>query len=154
MLTCNNEPLQIETADFIQPNEQEYLSLCNRGGLIKPSDLVFISCVHAWSMYSFLLEDKTLSQLLLSSPNPRSVFVLLFISEMQRSACTEVLITQSCQSGCLFKDKLEQIAVATFNIKAKNYISAAKDSMRPLQKRQGNHKESKNAKKAKKLSSS
>ena len=154
MLTwCNNESLGIQTVDAVQDENQKFVSLCNRGGLIKPCDVVFITCIHAWSLYAFIFDTDELSKMLLSSANPRAVFVQVFTRELQKSTCTETLRNETCQSGCSFKDNLEQIALATFNIKAKNYVSAARDSLRPQKKRQGNHKKSKTAKKAKKLSS-
>ena len=153
MLSCNNESLTIENEDAVEPEEQKYVSLCNRWGLIKPSDIVFISCLHAWSLYSFLLNDTELMRMLLSSNNPRAVFVQVFIHELIQSRYAEALLNETCQLGCAFQDKLEQIALATFNIKAKNYASAGRDNLRAKQKRHGNYKQSPILKKVKKLSS-
>ena len=148
MLSCNNEPLQIRLADDAAPPKEEFLALCNRGGLIKPSDLVQVPCLHAWSLYSYIMEQEDLSRPLLASPNPRSVFVHVFLKQIERSNYTEELITERCKSGCQFKDKLEQIAVASFNIKAKKFVTAANDEIRPKYKRCcGNHKQSSNSKK-------
>ena len=53
ILSCNNEPLQIRFATDVPPKE-EFLTLCSRGGRIKPSDLVQVTCDHAWSLYSYI----------------------------------------------------------------------------------------------------
>ena len=153
MLTNNKESLKILSEDVLKPEHERYLALCNRGGLIKPSDLVFVTCIHAWSLYAFIFNNSELSTILLSSANPRSVFVKVFVRELQLNSCTQGLINESYESGCLYQDKLEQIAVATFNTKAKKYVSAANDSLRKNTKRKGNYKQSPAAKKAKKVSS-
>ena len=155
MLSCNYEPLQIRLANDEAPPREEFLDLCNRGGLIKPSDLVQVACLHSWSLYSYIMEQQELSRKLMASPNPRSVFVNVFLKQIEMSNCTEELITERCRLGCQFKDKLEQIAVATFNLKARNYVSDANDQIRDDKgtKRCGNHKKSSDSKKVKKLSS-
>ena len=104
--------------------------ICNRGGLIKPSDIVQISCVHAWSLYSYVSKNANLSQHLQASPNPRDVFVHVYMKEIERSECTEYLFNAECKSGCRFKDQLKVIAAKTFDIKAKNFASAANDKQR------------------------
>ena len=101
------------------------------------------------------MEQQELSRKLMASPNPRSVFVNVFLKQIEMSNCTEELITERCRLGCQFKDKLEQIAVATFNLKARNYVSDANDQIRDDKgtKRCGNHKKSSDSKKVKKISS-
>jgi hypothetical protein len=156
LLSEKKESLQIQVADPVKGEKMEFLALCNRGGLIKPSDIVQISCVHAWSLYAYLMKDSTLAQYLQSSPNPRDVFVHVFMKRIERSECTEYLFKAECQSGCQFKDLLRDIAAKTFNIKAKNFASAANDQIREetaARKRSKNHKTSNDSKKIKKLSS-
>ena len=73
---------------------------------------------------------------------------------MEQSSCTNRLLHEKCISGCLFKDKLKQIALATLNIKAKNFSTEANDTNRSNKKRNNdNYKRSSTAKKVKKLSS-
>ena len=114
----------------MESDERQFLSLCNRGGLTKPSDLVFIACVHSWSLYCFLFNDPELWDIVISSYNPREVFTQVYLKELSLSANTEKMLKEKCDAGCLFKDKLKQIAVATFNLKAKNYTSEANDAIR------------------------
>ena len=48
LLSNNNETINIKITDrIVEPDERQFLSLCNRGGLTKPSDLVCITCVHS-----------------------------------------------------------------------------------------------------------
>ena len=78
------------------------------------------------------------------------------MKEIERSECTEYLFNAECKSGCRFKDQLKVIAAKTFDIKAKNFASAANDKQREetaARKRSKNHKKSKDSKKIKKLTS-
>ncbi len=96
-----------------------------------------------------------LRTILLSSPNPRSVFSDVFTTETNRNKNTEGLVAAECRACCKFKTKLEKIAFATFNIKAKKFASTYNDEIRASKKRtKGNSKKSSDARKLKKLSSS
>ena len=94
------------------------------------------------------------SQALLSAKNSRAVFVRVLLQEMEQSSCTNQLLHEKCVPGCLFKDKLKRIALATFNIKGKHFITEANDKIHSNKKRNNdNSKRSSTAKKVKKLSS-
>ena len=75
---------------FIQPDDDEkpsditdeYLDIANRGGLTKPSDVVFMACVHAWALYVTISENGEAFNLLMQSTNPRSVFTHCYIEKM------------------------------------------------------------------------
>ena len=70
MLSHNKEMIIIgDNEENIVPEEQQYISLINRGGLIKPPDIVYVSCMHASSIYTFIMTDERLSQVLLSAKN-------------------------------------------------------------------------------------
>ena len=155
MLSHNKETIIIgDNEENIVPEEQQYISLINRGVHIKPSDIVYVSCMYVWSLYTFIMNDERLSQALLSATNSRAVFVRVLLQEMEQNSCTNQLLHEKCVSGCLFKDKLKQIALATFNIKAKNFITEANDKIHSNKKRNNdNYKRSSTAKKVKKLSS-
>ena len=72
------------------------------------------------------------------------------------------MLKEKCDAGCLFKDKLKQIAVATFNLKAKNYTSEANDAIRDEKNQKKrthddsreDYKQSRALRKVKKLTSS
>ena len=155
MLSHNKETIIIgDNEENIVPEEQQYISLINRGGLIKPSDIVYVSCMHAWSLYTFIMNDERLSQALLSAKNSRAIFVRVLLQEMEQSSSTNQLLHEKCVSGCLFKDKLKRIVLATFNIKATNFITEANDKIHSNKKRNNdNYKRPSTAKKVKKLSS-
>ena len=155
MLTKNSEDMEVIIDGEVTTEHERFVDLCNRGCLIKPSQPVYVTCSHAWSMYSFIYNNKDLSAILFPSKNARSVFVDTFIIEIKRNPFTQWLMKESCKAGCLFEEKMKKIAISTFNIKAKNYVTAINDEIRESKgaKHKINHKKSINARKLKKLSS-
>ena len=92
------------------------------------------------------------SQALFSAKNLRAVCVRVLLQEMEQSSCTNQLLHEKCVSGCLFKDELKRIALATFIIKAKKIITEANDKIHSNKKR-NNDNYNLQQKKVKKLSS-
>ena len=68
MLARSNEMLAIEN-DFgvVTESEREKLvGMVNRGVLHKPSDIVYITCIHAWSMYKYIQCDENIFRKMMS----------------------------------------------------------------------------------------
>ena len=59
--------------------DEEFLSLVSRGGLQRPSDCLFITCVHAYQFYERVNGDQNLDAILMGSSNPRGVFASTFV---------------------------------------------------------------------------
>ena len=51
--------------------KEEFLALMSRGGLLKPSDILYITCVHASQLFDVLQKNGLLTSL----NNPRNVFL-------------------------------------------------------------------------------
>ena len=79
-LFSNGEPLEINI-DFNGPTSSEleigraFLAAINRGGLIKPSDICYITCLHTADLYEYISDGLILMKELLSSRHPRALFV-------------------------------------------------------------------------------
>ena len=101
-------------------SEQEYLNLINRGGLTKPSDILFMRCIHAWTLLQKLQLEESIS-----------------------------ILNAKCLNGCSFKVYLSRISNASFNIKAKNIVSIANDNISTTKREHADHKRSGIAKKIK-----
>ena len=68
--------------DGISPLEcQSFLDMINRGGLIKPSDIVYSSCGVAWDVYSRIMESYEAKSYLLSCKMQRNVFLKVVMIE-------------------------------------------------------------------------
>ena len=132
----------------------DFLKIANRGGLTKPSDAVFMACVHAWALYIQIRDNEESFDLMMHSSNPRSVFTYCYLEKMLIPKCSS-LSNSSCRAGCSLKPHLRKIGMSAFNLKAKNYI-ARKNDETAQKKREStvSHKKSSAAKKIKKLTSS
>ena len=69
------------TNDLEKGAKDEFLSLVNQGGLIKPSDLLFLTCVHAAAFFKYIKSKEYIFNMLINSSNPRSVFSSLFMKK-------------------------------------------------------------------------
>ena len=68
--------------DGISPLEcQSFLDMINRGGFIKPSDIVYSSCVVAWDVYSRIMESSEAKSYFLSCKMQRNVFLKVVMIE-------------------------------------------------------------------------
>ena len=83
--------------------KDEFISIVTRGGLLKPSDIVYITSAHAWAMYCHIRDDDVCKNILLSSSNPRHVFCATFVEKLHENE-TNAILTSSCVNGHLFED--------------------------------------------------
>ena len=61
--------------------------------------------------------------------NARTVFTGVYMQCMSESHSTLTIYDYKCKSGCFFRETLKKIAIATFNIKAKNFVREEKDKI-------------------------
>ena len=145
-------PISEDAVPEEKPRE-EYLNIANRGGLTKPSDCMYMACIHAWGLYLCISENTDAFNSLLESCNPRSVFVHCYMEKMQLPQCSS-LYSSTCSSGCKLHSYLRKVGEATFNLKAKNFAARKNDEINKLKRAStANPKKSAAAKKIKKLSS-
>ena len=127
LTTCENcKSLLLRSSLPETPDgEQSYLSQVNRGRLSIPSELVLLSCCHAWSLYSTIIRDCDLQKLLHSpQTSSRKVFVNTFLKYLEKSEQTRLFFSeQICQNGHPFLEFLTRLAANCFNIFTKNFIS-------------------------------
>ena len=64
LLAMSEMGQQINKGEIIR-EEREYITLVNRDGLQKPSDILFITCLHAWTLYTHILGNTNTSKMLL-----------------------------------------------------------------------------------------
>ena len=53
----------------------DFTAAVSRGGLLKPSDLLLMTSLHACSFWSKIRKDEDLRKMLLATTNPKEVFV-------------------------------------------------------------------------------
>ncbi len=100
--------------------KEAFISEVNRGGLTYPSDLVYISCVHIWQIFSKVNDDKEARNFLLSRSEPKKVFEAALMSFMQLCDKTKSIIMSHCENEHSFEKIFRQLCQRMFNCFAKN----------------------------------
>ena len=54
----SNEEISMPMVVDIPEDCNSFLNSINRGGLIKPSDLTFLSCIASWSVYKLIMDNN------------------------------------------------------------------------------------------------
>jgi hypothetical protein len=139
-----------------ESEREKLVDMVNRGGLHKPTDLMYMTCIHAWNLYKYMQTDEKLFMKMMSAKNAREVFVSVFMHFIAEGTCTKVIYQHKCAAGCAFSDKLKKIAAATFNIKVKNFVKEENDKIHEAKTKKkrttADPKTSSTARKIKKLS--
>ena len=126
------------TNDLEKGAKDEFLPLLvNRGGLIKPSDLLFVTCVHAAAFFKYIKSKEYISNMINGS-NPRSVFSSLVMKKIEDNDETAALLNNECNQP--FRLLIPQIAMKIFYIMAKNFINERNDNIHKERKREVNSK--------------
>ena len=147
-----NEPIN---ADEVYARE-EFTRLVTRGGLIKPSDLLYVACSHVYTLFDYIKNDEVIKQVLLSTANPRKVFVECFFQKNDEKENVCSLLGTLCSEGHEIRNYIKVAATTLFNIFAKNLVSDENSKINQARKKRSsvsNPKKVSSAGKIKKLQS-
>jgi len=111
--------------------KEEFLLLMSRGGLLKPSDVLYVTCVHASQLFHYMHKSK----LLISLDNSRSIFCKIFKTKLSEKEHTSCILDHCCKDSHKFGNFIEKISVKMFNILSKNIISEINDGIHAQRKR-------------------
>ena len=163
LLVSSDSPPQNVSFDNPETSEQtqqlkEFTDVMSRGGLSTPSDALFMICLHAHSMFTFIMNSPDEKKTLKDASNPRASFVATFCEKMEDSTDPSVsaLVKAQCEVYDPLSNHLSKIAQRMFNVMGKNFMANANDDVR-AQKRGQNEaqggKKSSAARKVAKLQS-
>lgn len=107
----------------------------SRGGLRKPSDCIYVCCVHASSLNRYIFKNEDLKNSLLGTTNPRDTFIESFRSIMENNDNTSGLLQMKCVNDHTQDDYIKRVAFTIFNINAKNYVTTLNDTVHAKKKR-------------------
>ena len=134
--------------------KEEFLRLITRGGLIKPSDALFVACCHSWSLYQSIVNNDNSKNVLLASHNSRETFIEVLIQKLDQNESSRKLLEIKCQKTHYFKDHIKKAGQTMFNLFAKNLINDRNSAIHQTRKRIiKDPKSSTNSRKLKKISS-
>uniref|UniRef100_A0A0K2T6L8 Uncharacterized protein n=1 Tax=Lepeophtheirus salmonis TaxID=72036 RepID=A0A0K2T6L8_LEPSM len=109
----------------------------SRGGLSTQSDHLYLSCLYAQSMFSYIKATPKEINSLLGTPNPKTSFVATFIDRMQYSLISDIIavVGVKCEEGHSWSAFLQRISFALFNVMGKNLSAKLNDDIRFLTKK-------------------
>ena len=135
----NSPSIHFEDEDFLTDNniirKETFLEQINRGGLAKPTDLMYIAVVHTWNFYQAVTQNEGVKDGLFSCSNSKKTFSYLVKNHFLSSENTKTIVTQQCKSGHSFLKYIETIAMKVFNICSVNYINDFNNKIRESRKR-------------------
>ena len=132
--------------------KEEFVNAVSRGGLRRPSDIMYVSCVHASSLNRYIFKNEEIKKALLSTENPRSTFIESFVHILKNNENSVDLLTLECVKVHTHSRYIQRIAFTIFNINCKNYVSELNGKIYSSKKRKAPQaKPSKSVRKIKKL---
>jgi hypothetical protein len=132
--------------------KEDFINSISRGGLRKPSDCIYISCVHASSLNRYIFSNEELKKLILEAKNSRDTVIDSFMKMIENDTNASELLSIKCTKGHTHTKYLRRVAFTIFNINMKNYVSELNDAIATSKKRKTPAaKTSKSAKKIRKL---
>ena len=144
-LNISVESTDGEVEESVLQAGEAFISAISRGGLTKPSNYLYISSVHAAGLYSHIFKQKTLTDILLASENPRSTFIHSFMHLAKNDELTVPPLQIKCDNGYCHTKCIGRVAFTIFNIIAKNYASKQNDELRTINATKRSEKRSKAA---------
>ena len=135
ILGNKHEDISVLIEEDLPVDCQVFLDNTNRGGLMKPSDIVRIACTGTWEFYQAIMDNPDGQKYFLACKNHRSVFyecLLLYLNSTD--TCTDML-TFCCEQDHSFNLILRKIAEKFFNVVAKNFVSETNSTTHSLNKR-------------------
>lgn len=147
--------IEFEKMDNIDKKDtitkESFLKMIDRGGLMYPSELVFVTTKCAVKMRDEISNDTEIRSLLMSFANPRDVFSMCFENRINGSEEINRLLFHSCEDEHSFLSFVSAIASTTFNFTAKNFLTSINDRVHDNRKRGNNNQNTGNNRKIKKL---
>lgn len=140
LLKKSNDSPSVEFEECVDAEstgvKETYLTMVNRGGLVSPSDLVNVVCVHSLQLKKAIFDSDNSRQLLLKAAVPRDTFVKCFMNLMESDPETDLILRQKCLNKHEFGSVVPQIVSKFFNIFSKNLVAELNDQVHAARKRQ------------------
>jgi len=135
----NSPKVHFEDKDFLTQNnvikKETFLEQINRGGLVKPTDLMYIAVVHIWNFYQAVTQNVDVKNKLFSCSNSKKTFSYFVKDNFLSLEHTKSIASQQCKSGHSFGNHIETIAMKVFNVCSVNFINDFNNAIRESRKR-------------------
>ena len=114
---------------------QYFLDLVNRGGLMKPSDIVFAVCCVAWEVYARIMESYDAKSYFLACKMQRKVFIKSVLIETRSHYTYSSILETSCLQDHPFENIFVNIVTKLFNVMCKKFASEVNSAVHKDKKR-------------------
>lgn len=104
--------------------KERFVKQVTRGGLSKPTDLVFMVCVHIRSFFESIMKNVESKTFLLDCQHPRDVFSTGYVSALSSDVDTENITLVKCNNGHGFEPFCTELAKRLFNVFFKNFAGS------------------------------
>ena len=115
--------------------KENFLLQVNRGGLINPSDLVYLASLWTWNFYKHIISDNDTKEYLLGSSNQLKIFVKAAEMSLPEQEQFGDILCQKCKTGHSFTKIYSMICTKMFNCIMKNFVSETNSKAREKKKR-------------------
>ena len=105
---------------------------------------MYITTVHAASLYTYIFKDNEIRKSIFATENPRATFIECFKTLIGRSDLASSLLEIKCSKGHSHVKFIERSAFTIFNISSKNFVSNLNDELREKQAAKSVEKRNKN----------
>ena len=132
------EALEVSTdvgKENIDTSKHSFLNIVNRGGLLKPSDILYMSCMYAWSYFAEIMDGSENQKLFLKSQTPLTVFVESLTKLLSDTDHTSQVVNAKCGDGHSFSRFLKETLTTFFNCMATNFVSERNSEIHAEKKR-------------------
>jgi len=154
LVQADKETPSVEFADDCSSSTKEsFLDAVNRGGLVYPSELVFLTTLFAVKLRQEIFVESEIRSLFMQFQNPCDVFVKCLEKRISASTKMNDLLSQTCENEHSFLRLTSVIARKAFNFTAKNFSCAINDTVHDNRKRGNQSQSGSNNRKVTKLSS-
>ena len=114
-------------------SEASFLEMINRGGLCKPSDITFMTRVHAWHHFKQIMSQK--KSLFMSLDHPLDVFVHSFINKLKSIENGKLIIDTTCKEEHIYLHIMKKVTIKFFNCMRKNFTADTNSKIHEGKKR-------------------
>ena len=123
-LNCESHDNHVRVTDESE-SVTDYFEQVNRGGLVIPSEIAFLTCVQAWKFYNLVEQNPNLNSCLHSANLPsRAVFQTAFVKYLKGSEETKnKFLIEACENGHSFEQFTISLTSKMFNLFSKNFAS-------------------------------
>lgn len=110
--------------------KKEFLMQVNRGGLVTPTEVAYMSCMYIYSFFDSIMKNDSTKNIVTKAENPRNLFLIALEEVMRMSMETDSFLGIYCEEGHEFLPLFLKISSSLFNLMMKNFVNDLNSSIK------------------------